>query len=120
MLEHVRDLWTLHGIQSTVTASMFRNEFGLELRIELAGELIESRFSRVGEEPLILIAAQAKAELRSKDGSSRPTRRNRNDTRVALCLRRHFSLNSHAHAAALRTGKLIVCFAAPISTVSEN
>jgi len=63
MLEHVRDLWTLHGIMSTVTAAIYRNEFGLELGIDLAGELIESRLSRVGEEPLILIAEQAKAEL---------------------------------------------------------
>jgi hypothetical protein len=39
------------------------NVFGLELRIELGGELIESRLSRFGEEPLILIAEQAKAEL---------------------------------------------------------
>jgi hypothetical protein len=50
--EHVRDVWTLHGIQSTITASLYRSVFGLELRVELAGELIESRLSRVGEEPL--------------------------------------------------------------------
>ena len=62
-LEHVRDVWTLHGIMSIATARIYRNVFGLELRIELAGELIESRLSRGGEEPLILIAEQAKAEL---------------------------------------------------------
>jgi hypothetical protein len=62
-LEHVRDVWSLQGIQSTVTAAIYRNVFGLELRIELAGELIESRLSRVGEEPLLLIAEQAKADL---------------------------------------------------------
>jgi hypothetical protein len=48
---------------SIATATIYRYNFGLELRIELAGELIESRLSRVGEEPLILIAEQAKAEL---------------------------------------------------------
>jgi hypothetical protein len=48
VLEHVRDLWTLHGIQSNVTAAIWRNDFGLELRIEHGGELVESRLSRVG------------------------------------------------------------------------
>jgi hypothetical protein len=33
MLEHVRDLRTLHGTQSTVTAVIYRNDFRLELRI---------------------------------------------------------------------------------------
>ena len=56
VLEHVRDLWTLHGIQSNVTAAIWRNDFGLELRIEHGGELVESRLSRVGEAPLLLIA----------------------------------------------------------------
>lgn len=62
-LEHVRDLWTLHGIQSTVTASIYRNVFGLELRIDLAGELMHSQLSRHGEQPLILRADRVKAEL---------------------------------------------------------
>jgi hypothetical protein len=31
LLERVRDLWTLHGIQSNVTAAIWRNDFGLEL-----------------------------------------------------------------------------------------
>jgi len=43
--EHVRDLWTLHGIQSTVTAAIWRNDFGLELRVDHGGELVESRLS---------------------------------------------------------------------------
>ena len=47
---------------SIATARIYRNVCDLELRIELAGELIESRLSRLGEEPLILIAEQAKAE----------------------------------------------------------
>ena len=56
LLEHVRDVWTLRGIQSNVTAAIWRNDFGLELRVEHAGELVESRLSRVGEAPLLLIA----------------------------------------------------------------
>ena len=63
LLEHVRDLWTLHGIQATCSARIFRNMFGLELRVEHGGELVESRLSRVGEEPLLLIADQVKADL---------------------------------------------------------
>ena len=63
LLKHVRDLWTLHGILSTCTARIFRNDFGLELRVEHGGELIESRLSRYGEAPLLLIAAQLKANL---------------------------------------------------------
>ena len=59
LLEHVRTLWTLQGIQSQCTAAIYRNDFGLELRVELAGELIESRLSRFGEGPLLLIAEQA-------------------------------------------------------------
>jgi len=63
LLEHVRDLWTLQGIQGHCTAAIYRNDFGLELRVELAGDLIESRLSRVGEQPLLLIADQLKANL---------------------------------------------------------
>ena len=44
-------------------AAIYRNVFGLELRVEFAGELIESRLSRVGEAPLLLRAAQLKANL---------------------------------------------------------
>jgi len=61
--EHVRDLWTLHGIQSTVTAAIWRNDFGLELRVDHGGELVESRLSRFGEEPLLEIAEQLNADL---------------------------------------------------------
>jgi hypothetical protein len=39
----VRDLWTLHGIQSNCTAAIYRTTFGFELRVEHGGELIESR-----------------------------------------------------------------------------
>jgi len=42
-LEHVRDLWTLHGITSDVIAAIRRNDFGLEPCVENNGELVESR-----------------------------------------------------------------------------
>ena len=63
LLEHVRDPWTLHGVQSHVTAAIWQNDFGLELRVEHGGELVESRLSRVGEAPLLLIAEELKANL---------------------------------------------------------
>jgi hypothetical protein len=63
ILEHVRDLWTLNGIQSTCTAAIWRNDFGLELRVLHGDELLESRLSRYGEAPLLLIADQLKANL---------------------------------------------------------
>jgi hypothetical protein len=72
MLQHVRDVWTLQGIMSIATAKIYRNVFGLELRIELAGELMESRLSRFGEEPLLLIAEQAKAELLKQGWFAQP------------------------------------------------
>ena len=34
LLEHVRDLWTLRLIESNCTAAIWRNDFGLELRVE--------------------------------------------------------------------------------------
>jgi hypothetical protein len=63
MLEHVRDLWTLYWSQSTCTAAIWRNDFGLELRVLHGDELIESRLSRFGEAPLLLIADEVKANL---------------------------------------------------------
>ncbi len=30
-LEHVRDVWTLHGVQATCTVAIWRNDFGLAL-----------------------------------------------------------------------------------------
>jgi len=62
-LEHIRDLWTLHWSQSNCTAAIWRNDFGLELRVLHGGELIESRLSRYGEAPLLLIADEVKANL---------------------------------------------------------
>jgi hypothetical protein len=46
LLEHVRDLWTLHGIQSKVTAAIYRHDFGLKVRIDLTGELMHTQLSR--------------------------------------------------------------------------
>ena len=46
---------------------MYRTTFGIELRLHLGNELIESRLSRYGEAPLLLIAEQAKQNL-LKDG----------------------------------------------------
>jgi len=63
VLEHVRDLWTLHGIQSNCTAATWRNDFGLELRVLHGGELIDSRLSWYREAPLLLIADQLKTNL---------------------------------------------------------
>ena len=59
-------MWTLRGITSDVTAAVWRNDFGLELRVEHRGELIESRLSRYGEAPLTLIADQLKTNLIEK------------------------------------------------------
>ena len=52
LLEHIRNASTLRYIDANCTAPMWRNDFGLELRIEHGGELIESRSSRYGIEPL--------------------------------------------------------------------
>jgi hypothetical protein len=56
----VRPGITPRGAQSDVTAAIWRNDFGLELRVEYGGELIQSRLSRYGIEPLLLIADQIK------------------------------------------------------------
>jgi hypothetical protein len=62
-LKHVRDLWTLQGIQGACTASIWHTTFGVELRVFHGGEPLESRLSRYGEAPLLLIADQLKANL---------------------------------------------------------
>ena len=63
LLEHIRDVWTLRYIETNCTAVIWRNDFGLELRVEHGGELIESSLSRYGIEPLLLIADQIRANL---------------------------------------------------------
>ena len=70
----MRDAWTLHGIQSNCRAAIYRNDFGLELRVEHRGELVESRLSRVGEAPLLLIADEVKANLIEQGWFKPPTR----------------------------------------------
>ena len=42
LLEHVRDVWTLRYIETNCTAAIWRNDFGLKLRVEHGRELIES------------------------------------------------------------------------------
>ena len=63
LLQHVRDVWTLRYIETNCTATIWRNDFGLELRVEHGGELIESRLSHYGIEPLLLIADQIRTNL---------------------------------------------------------
>jgi hypothetical protein len=50
-------------MQSICTAAIWRNDFGLELRVLHGDELIELRLSRFGEAPLLLIAEEVKANL---------------------------------------------------------
>jgi hypothetical protein len=57
-----------------VTAAICRNDFGLELRIEHAGQLLESRLSRFGEAPLLLIADQLRANLLAQGWFELPNR----------------------------------------------
>jgi hypothetical protein len=63
--ENVRDVWTLRYIQTNCTAAIWRNEFGLELRVGHGGELIESRLSRFGEARLLLIIKESRANASS-------------------------------------------------------
>jgi hypothetical protein len=56
-------VWVLHGIERKCVAGLYRIIFGIDLRLHLADELIESRLSRNGIEPLLLIADQIKADL---------------------------------------------------------
>jgi hypothetical protein len=72
LIEPVRDLWTLNGVQGVCTASIWRNDFGLELRVENNGERVESRLSRVGEAPLLLIADEMKTNLIAQGWTEAP------------------------------------------------
>ena len=71
-LEHVRDLWILYGQQATCTASIYRTDAGLELRIALGGELTHTQLSRFGEQPLIMRADRVRAELLEQGWFERP------------------------------------------------
>jgi hypothetical protein len=46
LLEHVRDVWVLHGIESNCVAGLYQTTFGIELRIHQNNEMVESRLSR--------------------------------------------------------------------------
>ena len=56
-------MWALHGIERNRVAGLYRTTFDIELRLHLGDELIESRLSRYGEGPLLLIAEQARQNL---------------------------------------------------------
>jgi hypothetical protein len=53
----------LHGIDRKCAAGLYRTIFGIELRLHLDDELMESRLSRYDEAPLLLMAEQAKQNL---------------------------------------------------------
>jgi hypothetical protein len=65
----------LHGITSKCVAGLYRNDFGIELRLHLGNELIESRLSRYGEAPLLLIAEEAKQDLLKRGWTELPLTR---------------------------------------------
>ena len=67
-------MWTLRYIETNCTASIWRNDFGPELRVEHGGELIESRLSRYGIEPLLPIADQLRANLIAQGWTEPPNR----------------------------------------------
>jgi hypothetical protein len=52
LLKHIRDVWVLHGIERKCVAGLYRTTFGIELRLHLGDELVESRLSRYGAAPL--------------------------------------------------------------------
>lgn len=52
-------------------AAIYRNDFKLELRIELASELMHSQLSRNGEHALLLRAERVKTDL-MEQGSIEP------------------------------------------------
>jgi len=59
LLEHIRECGRFTGRN----ASIWRNDFGLELLVEHGGELIESHLCRFGAAPLLVIADRVKADL---------------------------------------------------------
>jgi hypothetical protein len=71
LLEHIRDVWVLHGIERNCVDGLYRTTFEIELRLHLGDELIESRLSRYGEAPC-LIAEQAKQNLLNEGWTELP------------------------------------------------
>jgi hypothetical protein len=61
-------------MQSNCIAAIWRNDFGLELRVLHGDQLVESRLSRVGEAPLLLIAGEVKADLIAQGWTEAPDR----------------------------------------------
>ena len=98
-LEHVRDLWTLHWSTSNCTAAIWRNDFGLELRVLHGDELIESRLSRFGEAPLLLIAEEVKANLIAQGWSEIIRTRQRKNKATCQAARRCHSAARRLHSA---------------------
>jgi len=68
-------VWTLRYIETNCTAAIWRNDFGLELRVLHGDELVEWRLSRFGEAPLRLIADQLKANLIAQGWFELPSKR---------------------------------------------
>jgi hypothetical protein len=68
--------YTLSRVMGThyATAAIWRNDLGLELRALHGDELVESRLSRYGEAPVLLIAEEVKANLIAPkmDGGAEP------------------------------------------------
>jgi len=60
LLEHIHDVWVLHGIERNCVAGLYRTTIGIELGLHLGNDLIQSRLSQCGEAPLQLIAEDAK------------------------------------------------------------
>ena len=72
LLEHIRDVWVLHSIERTCVAGLYRTTFGIELRLHLGDEQVESRLSRYRETPLLLIAEEAKQDLLNQGWTELP------------------------------------------------
>jgi hypothetical protein len=53
----------VRNIEMNCTAAIWWNDFGLDLHVGNDGGLIESRISRYGIKPLLLIADQIKTNL---------------------------------------------------------
>ena len=59
-------------MQSNCTAAIWRNDFGLELRVLHGDELVESCLSRYGEAPLLLIGEEVKVNLIAQEWFEKP------------------------------------------------
>jgi len=80
LLDHVRDVWTLRYFETNCTAAIWRNDFGLELRVEHGGELMEIA-------PVTLRHRAAIADRRSDQSESDRARMVRSRERDTLMYR---------------------------------